>query len=451
MNRELRYQTTPRAVDGRNTAAEEMTALVSLDLSEDQLLGLQPLLGDLAQLFGADLPADIQIRRAEVQTPALQAMAFTSSYDEGYCGHFSIPAQGGVAADFDQVMAQPQPLGFIKNNLSFGAQDNGEWVILTPGLNTLHQVKPGWEGEQTAPQRLEDQYQPVLGIQMAHMHLGTDMDQGDAIVPLRPESRIFLEAKRPTLEAAGIMPELRGDTAVFQRRQRDRIETVLSLYGYVRTTFREHVIQLLDASKQARQPIVWLAYSRSSSELCRALNDYIQIAVGQRGQSLSTVENFLREYVTVLTIGNAVRQWPDGPAYIHYSALSERSEWEASPPMLWGTDPLTFNRGVHARQPQGAGKGAIFLHFDGLFRSFDAHNFGTVGAAALKLIMDMNGVTTFRALWERGNSLKIPTDWQIAAKVVLTQGEAWLWDKATSLSTYGLPSVAQARQILSDL
>ncbi|NJN31675.1 MAG: hypothetical protein HC824_15570 [Synechococcales cyanobacterium RM1_1_8] len=340
-------------------------------------------------------------------------------------------------------MAQPQPLQFIKNNLNFGTQDNGEWVVFTPGLNTLHKVEAGWEGEQTAPQRLEEQYQPVLGIQMAHMHLGTDMDQGEAEVPLRPETRVFLEAKRPELEGAGVMPELREDTAVFERRQRDRIETILSLYGYVRTTFREHAIQLLEASKAARQPIVWLAYSRSSSELCRALSDYIQISVNQRGERLSDVENFLREHLTVLTIGNAVRAWPDGPAYIHCSAMSDRSEWEVSPPRLWGTDPLTFEQGVHARKPQRSGKDAIFLHFDGLFHSFDTHNFGTVGAAALKLIMDMNRLTTFRALWERGKNLEIPSDWQIATKVVLTGGEKWLWEKEKSLSSYRLPSAEE--------
>lgn len=443
MNRESRYQTTPRSAEGRNTDVEEMAALLSSDLSKDRLLALQPILGDLDKLFGADLPADIQIKRAEIQKPELREMAFTASYDEGYCGHFSIPGQDGAAAVFKQVMAQPQPLQFIKNNLNFGTQDNGEWVVFTPGLNTLHKVEAGWEGEQTAPQRLEEQYQPVLGIQMAHMHLGTDMDQGEAEVPLRPETRVFLEAKRPELEGAGVMPELREDTAVFERRQRDRIETILSLYGYVRTTFREHAIQLLEASKAARQPIVWLAYSRSSSELCRALSDYIQISVNQRGERLSDVENFLREHLTVLTIGNAVRAWPDGPAYIHCSAMSDRSEWEVSPPRLWGTDPLTFEQGVHARKPQRSGKDAIFLHFDGLFHSFDTHNFGTVGAAALKLIMDMNRLTTFRALWERGKNLEIPSDWQIATKVVLTGGEKWLWEKEKSLSSYRLPSAEE--------
>ncbi len=451
MTQQSRYQTTPRSASGQNTDAEEMTALLRLGLSREQLLALQPMLGDLSQLFGADLPADVQIVRAEAPTSALRDMAFTSSYDEGYCGHFSIPQGYGVAANFDAVMAQPKPLAFIKNKLNFGTQDNGEWIVFTPGLNTLHQVKAGWESEQTAPQRLEEQYQPILGIQMAHMHLGTDMDQGDAIVPLRPATRKLLEAKQSVLEGAGMMPKLSGDTAVFDRRQRDRIETLLSMYGRVRVTFREHAIRLLEASKAARQPIVWLAYSRSSSELCQALGEYIYIAVNQRGERLSDVETFLREYVTVVTIGNAVRAWPDGPAYIHYSALSDRAEWETNPPQLWGTDPLTARRGVHARNPKGAGKDAVFLHFDGLFNSFDTHNFGSVGAAALKLIMDMNGLTTFRALWERGKTLRIPSDWQIAAKVVSAGGEKWLWEKEKSLSSYGLPSIDQAQQALSNL
>ena len=369
------YQTAPRSLQGTSTDVDEMSALLDSGLSEQQLLALQPLLGDIEKLFGADLPADIEITPAEVR--GLQAMAFTASYDEGYCGHFSIPDRGGTAANFDRVMAQPQPLRFIKDNLNFGdrerTRDNGEWVIFTPGLNTLHQVKAGWEGETTTPQRLAEQYVPVLGIQMAQMHLGTDMDQGEARVPLRPETRLFLEAKRPELEGAGIMPELRGEVAVFGRRQRDRIETVLSVYGRVRVTFRDHAIRLLEASRASREPIVWLAYSRSSSELCRAIADYIQLCV-QRGEALAAVENSLRELLTVVTIGNAARMWPDGPAYIHYSAMSDRSEWEASPVKLWGTDPLTFKQGVHGRKPQGAGKDAVLLHCDGLFRGFDTRS-----------------------------------------------------------------------------
>ncbi|MEO0769305.1 MAG: hypothetical protein AAFY72_07710 [Cyanobacteria bacterium J06649_4] len=456
MNGKSRYLTTPRSAEGRNTDTEEISALLNVGSSQagssvELLVGLQPMLSDLEQLFGETLPADIEIKHAPGQNPALREMSFAANYDEVYCGHLSIPNQDGTAASIEQVMAEPQPLQFIKNNLNFGTQDNGEWVIFTPGLNTLHQVKPGWEGEQTAPQRLAEQYQPILGIQMAHMHLGTDMDQGDAEVMLPPETRLFLEMKRPELEGAGIMPEMGEETAVFQRRQRDRIETVLSVYGRVRVAFRTHVVQLLEASKAASQPIVWLAYSRSSSELCRALNEYIQIAVNQRGESLSEVEDSLREHLTVVTVGNAIRAWPDGPAYIHYSALSDRSELQVSPPKLWGTDPLTFQRGVHAMKPQGAGKDAVFLHFDGLFRSFDTHNFGSVGAAALKLIMDINGLTTFRAIWEQGKNLKIPSDWQIAAKVVETEGEKWLWSKEDSLNSYRLPNAEQAQQILTNL
>ncbi|NJN31674.1 MAG: hypothetical protein HC824_15565 [Synechococcales cyanobacterium RM1_1_8] len=95
MNRESRYQTTPRSAEGRNTDVEEMAALLSSDLSKDRLLALQPILGDLDKLFGADLPADIQIKRAEIQKPELREMAFTASYDEGYCGTFRFPVKTG--------------------------------------------------------------------------------------------------------------------------------------------------------------------------------------------------------------------------------------------------------------------------------------------------------------------------------------------------------------------
>jgi len=431
-------------VEGRNTDGEEIASL--LDASSpnaSSLAGNLPILRRVKALFGANLPADAAFRRADVQNPALVEMAFYSNYDEGYCGHFSIPHEEGAAANFDKVMAQPNPLQFVKSNLTFGTQNNGEWVLFMPGLNTLHKVKPGWETETTTPQRLKEQYQPVLQVQMAQMHLGTDMDQGEAAVPLDDEGQAFLESARSQLEAAGIMPRLEASQAVFDARQRDRIEAILSQYGLARPLFREHLVRLLRSNETARLPMVWLAYSRSSTELCQALHDYIADAK-QRYPESSTddIERFLRGHLTVLTLGNAIRSWPDGPAYIHYSARSDRPEG--------GTDPLTSQLGVHAGAPTGAGSDAVFLHADGIFSDIDAHNFGAVGACTLKLIMDMNELTKYRALWEQGRweTLKIPSYEQIAAKIVVTNGQRWIWKEDTAWRDVRLPDKETARQTL---
>ncbi|MEO1297365.1 MAG: hypothetical protein AAFW75_16600 [Cyanobacteria bacterium J06636_16] len=437
-----RFRTTAIPAAGRHTGIAKITSLLSASLLASNL----PTIRKVQELFGANLPEDIKFRRAEVQHPALKGMTFFTNYDEGYCGHFSVPQGNGAAAAFDKVMEEPEPLQFIKDNLNFGTQDNGEWVLFMPGLNTLHKVKPGWEDETTTPQRLREQYQPVLGVQMAHTHLGTDMDQGEAIVPLTSENRAFLESQRSLLDAARIMPRLEEGQAIFNERQRDRIEALLSQYGFAHPRFRDHVVRLLKANETAQLPMVWFAYSRSSTELCQALQNYIAAAVQQRGEnSRAETERFLRHHLTVLTIGNAIRSWPDGPAYIHYSARSDRPEG--------GTDPLTSKVGVHAGAPAGAGRDAVFLHADGIFSDFDAHNFGAVGAGTLKLIMDMNELTKYRTLWEQGHSgnLRIPNYEQIAAKVVLTNGQKWIWKDETAWRGVQLPNAEDARQILMNL
>lgn len=428
----------PVGAPSQSTDVIEIQRSQHFDIPQSSL----PTVQRMQELFGADLPEDVAFSSGQTRNPALQGLAFLCNYDEGFCGHFSIPQSKGAAADFDRVMAQPSPLQFVKEHLNFGTQDNGEWILLSPGLNTLHVIKPGWEQEQTAPQRLEEQYQPVLGMQMSHMHLGTDMDQGEAVIPLSPEVRFFLEQHRAELEGAGLMPRVEGENAIFHPRQRDRVETLLSQNGYARPQFQNHVVRLLQANETAKLPMVWLAYSRSTPELSGALQLYLQDFV-KRGGSQAEAEAFLGAHLTVVTIGNAIRQWPDGPAYVHYAAWSDRAEG--------GTDPLTRDMGVHARNPQGAGRDAVFVHPDGLFSGFDAHNFGAVGAATLKLIMDMNGVTTFRGLWTQGRTatLRLPSYEQIAAKVVLTAGADWLWEPNSAWHGVTLPDAETARRILA--
>lgn len=437
--------TTPAPSPTENLDIKEIGADLNIDIPASAM----PSVLKIADLFGSGLPQDLSKTPANVNSPVLQPMAFHTNYDEGYCGHFSIPGENGAAADFEQVMAQPTPLDFIREHLNFGPQDNGEWVIFSPGLNTLHALKPGWEAEQTAPQRLAEQYQPVLGTPMSHLHLGTDMDQGEAVIPLSSEGKLFLEHAHSQLQPAGVMPDIRGDVAVFNPRQRDRVEALLSQKGLARPLFQSHVVRLLQANEEAKHSIVWMAYSRATPELSGALQSYIDDYIARQDnlspeQAQTQVEAFLQDHLTVLTIGNAIRQWPDGPAYIHYSGLSDRPEG--------GTDPLTKDMGVSIKAPEGAGRNAIFLHADGLFSGFDAHNFGAVGAATLKLIMDMNTFTTYRQIWQKGQdgTIRVPNYEQIAAKVVLTDGGKWIWNNDAAWHGVHLPSHQDAQRIIND-
>lgn len=116
----------------------------------------------MRELFGPMLPHDIAYDEASPADPALADMAFTCTYDEGFCGHFSIPNGNGAAADFEKILEQAAVFAFLRKHLLIHpagtdsrGDDTGEIVIFAPGLNTLHITKEGWLDEQTTPQRLE--------------------------------------------------------------------------------------------------------------------------------------------------------------------------------------------------------------------------------------------------------------------------------------------------------
>eukprot|EP00892_Ulva_mutabilis_P003865 jgi/Ulvmu1/1850/UM012_0006.1 len=412
----------------------------------------------MRELFGPMLPADIEYAAAAAADPALSDMAFTCTYDEGFCGHFSIPGNSGAAAEFDKVTEEAAPLAFIQRHLAFrpdgtdASADTAELTIFAPGLNTLHMSKEGWEGETTTPQRLQH-YVQVLQRPMAQLHLGTDMDQGEVELPSTPALLGFLEAHRAMLEPGGMMPLIRDGAAFLEPRRRDAIETVLSSVGFARPLLQESVVDMLARNEEERRPLVLMPYSRSTAELSGALRRYKAAYVeayvdvhglAAAGDAVAAVETLLRETLTVVSVGNVDRNWPDGPAYVHLAAVSEREEG--------GTDPLVLERGVSAAAPDGAGADAVFVHTDGLFSGFDVHNFGAVGAPTLRLVMAMNGCRTFREMWEkeRAGPLQLPGYDEVAAAVVLAGGTEWLWTPDAAYDGVTLPTREDAAELLAE-
>jgi len=285
---------------------------------------------------------------------------------------------------------------------------------------------------------------------MTQMHLGTDMDQGEAPLPVSGPWLNFIKFNQGFLDGAGVMPRIEDGHAYLAPRQRDRMEAALARVGFARPLFQNHIVELLEKNEEEKQPLVLMPYSRSTGELSSALHTYIDgyvkkhAAWGRGEEARDDVEELLREYVTVFTIGNVNRNWPDGPAYVHMSGLSDREEG--------GTDPLTRDQGVSVAEPEGAGADAVFLHPDGLFSGFDAHNFGASGASNLRIIMNMNDCVTFRDVWEKAQEgpLRLPTYKETAAGVELCNGKHWLWEWDSAWSGVQLMHPRIAREILGE-
>jgi hypothetical protein len=271
------------------------------------------------------------------------------------------------------------------------------------------------------------------------------MDQGNAVLNANPVVVEFIKANRGVLQGADVMPSIDGDTVTWERRRRDTMESGLSKFGFARPVWQENIVELLNLNEAAPRPLVLIPYSRASGEMSSALRRYIDDYVSRKGEgSRAEVEAHLRKYVTLFSYGNVDRKWPDGPAYVHMSSRSNREE---------GTDWLTGNTGVHADAPQGAGADAVFVHNDGVFSSFDTHNFGAIGSPALSLIFKMNGCNSFRELWEKGREqkLRVPDFEQCKAAVVLTDGLSWLWGpREPALKGVELPSMDEAKRVLAE-
>lgn len=251
------------------------------------------------------------------------------------------------------------------------------------------------------------------------------------------------------LEAYGIMPEgFLADMIVWGARQRDYVETVFSRARYVSPLLQTNLVRLLELNEGVGKQLVLMPFSRSTSELSAALWTYIDGFIARRSElseadARDEAEALLRGTVLVFSFGNTDRSWPDGPRYVHMSAISGREEG--------GTDPLATVTGVTEQAPVGAGRGAVFLHHDGVFSGFDAHNFGAAGAAALRLIMVKNGLSTFGELYEvlaEGLPVQIPTFEETKAAVVVTGGAQWVWDPPASYDGVELPSAEAAEQLV---
>ena len=158
-------------------------------------------------------------------------------------------------------------------------------------------------------------------------------------------------------------------------------------------------------------------------------------------------ERLLRQAVTVVTIAALCRSFPDGPAYIHISMYD---------------DPLVTEFGVTQKHPHGGGKDAVMLQALSPYSTYDkdvedmeildandAHNMNACAIQFLSLVLRINGLTSFRQLYNTGSQptpeldiqqalfslnyddavgdLEMPRDELLLSWIQATGAERWLW------------------------
>jgi len=236
------------------------------------------------------------------------------------------------------------------------------------------------------------------------------------------------------------------------------------------TQAQQTLIKLIDTAVESIQDdplkqsttdqphLVLFAHSISASIVAASIATWKQQKLHTTNASLTQVEEMLLQAVTVVTFGNICQAFTDGPAYIHIS--------------MWD-DPWTRKLGTTRQNNKGGGRNAVYFHawspYDvekqeqqerngqtcsSSLQSHDAHNLNACAIQFLCLIMRINGIQSFRALydaarWEDPNSVLdispkhfavdfckqgdlVVWPWLdqdlVPAMIRATGGDQWLWN-----------------------
>lgn len=172
---------------------------------------------------------------------------------------------------------------------------------------------------------------------------------------------------------------------------------------------QKSLIKLIDNAVESAQKgllgksnephLVLIAHSTSASMVAAAISAWKQQKIRiSPSATISQVEDLLLTAITVITVGAVCQQFCDGPAYIHISMFDDK---------LAQTVGVTRNNNNSA-----GGKNAVYFHawspYDerndsSLLRGHDAHNMNACATQFLYLIMRINGITSFRALYDAAN------------------------------------------------
>ena len=233
---------------------------------------------------------------------------------------------------------------------------------------------------------------------------------------------------------------------------------------------QQTLIKLIDAAVESvrRDPLnednephlVLLAHSISSSVVASAISLWKEQQITEHQQSVQRVEDLLNQALTVVTFGNICRSFCDGPAYIHISMYD---------------DPWSTCLGAQIDNGSG-GQNAVYFKAWSPYedvsnicslKSHNAHNLNACMIQYLCLIMRINGIRSFRALYDAARfvdptaildinpkhfavspcnhgELVIPSridDELLPSMIVATGGYEWLWCDDDDESETGLDEV----------
>jgi len=223
-----------------------------------------------------------------------------------------------------------------------------------------------------------------------------------------------------TLESMGILIEEtekleRYDTGMCKLKHEDLdlIEAVLSsTHRHTNESEEETIIKLIDMAvdsirkdplNQRMQPqLVLVAESITTTRIVAAISTWKQQQIDRHQLTIQRVENLLNQALVLVTFGNVCQSFPTGPAYIHVSMLDD--PWSSTlgttvkncdddndAVYFHGLSPFVYNQDEWTDQS---------IQSISILKSHNAHNTLACTIQFLALVMRINGIQSFRALYD---------------------------------------------------
>ena len=171
--------------------------------------------------------------------------------------------------------------------------------------------------------------------------------------------------------------------------QRESQSTLIKWIDYAVDSTRKCMLGTSDEPH-----LVIITHSTHALVVASAISSWKQQKLQNSTYKKLHVEDLLHEAVTVVTIGATCQQFCDGPAYIHISMYD---------------DVLAQRFGPSEKNASGGGRNAVYFHTWSPFNEVkgelkylsdnDTHNMNACSIQFLYLVMRINGITSFRGLY----------------------------------------------------
>ena len=393
--------------------------------SSSNFANLEPLLMDVyhAAIEARPLDDDSTVVNVHDQSPtptppkplpehlaSIRRFMLTSDIDLEHEGRFRVfddCIDHKTSIPSNLLFSMDHPLTFIRKHLSYQSNETKKGGMLCDNSEAVVWCMQNEQNLEYASRVLDD-------MPLAQLHMGSFSD-----------CQVELDLK--TIRALESFGVLKGDTVneysaygktslcSLKGQDLDIIRSLLSCHTKsnskntqiepsIELQGQQSLIKLIDNAVESvrkdllgnsNEPhLVIVAHSTNALMVASALSTWKQQKLANTSARRLHVEDLLHQAVTIVTVGAVYRNFCDGPAYIHISMYD---------------DDLAQTLGVTIKSPDGGGRDAVYLHAWSPYEErkkectnltdHDSHNVNACAIQYLCLVMRINGITSFRDLY----------------------------------------------------